>query len=48
MIEAKNTNSNNNELFKKSILFLPERDKVKEKQRDNRTSEFIISLNTAK
>jgi hypothetical protein len=48
MIEAKNTNSNNNDFLKIFILFLPERDKVNEKQRDNRTNEFIISLNTAK
>ena len=48
IIAANSTNKISNELLNKLTLSLLERDKAKEKQRDNRTSELIISLNTAK
>ena len=48
IIVANNTKSIDKDCKKISFLFFPERDKTNEKQRDNKTSEFIISLNTAK
>jgi hypothetical protein len=42
------TNKNSNELLNKLALSILEIDKVKEKHRESKTREFIISLNTAR